>query len=52
MKGINELKGVTVLDVPSDLFVAELATFLEKSGNFENPKVQEDTHSYNSGQPS
>ncbi len=40
MKGINDLKGVTVLDVPADNFITEFATFLEKSGNFQLPKVR------------
>jgi len=39
MKGINDLKGVSVQDVPSDLFIADFANYLEKSGNFTIPAV-------------
>ena len=39
MKGINILKGISVQDVPADLFIGEFATFLEKSGTFLVPQV-------------
>lgn len=39
MKGINDLKGVTVMDVPAQQFIDDFAVFLEKSGNFQMPKV-------------
>ena len=39
MKGINDLRGVSVQDVPADKFISEFAAYLEKSGNFAIPKV-------------
>ena len=39
MKYINDLRGVSVQDVPADMFINEFAAYLEKSGNFVVPKV-------------
>ena len=39
MKSINDLKGISVQDVAADIFIAEFANFLEKSGNFTVPVV-------------
>ena len=39
MKGINDLRGVSVQDVPAEKFITEFAAYLEKSGNFVVPKV-------------
>ena len=39
MKCINDLRGVSVQDVPADQFINEFAAYLEKSGNFIVPKV-------------
>ena len=39
MKCINDLRGVSVQDVPADQFINEFAAYLEKSGNFVVPKV-------------
>ena len=47
MKCINDLRGVSVQDVPADMFINEFAAYLEKSGNFVTPKVH--SNYYRSG---